>query len=154
MERYIDWMRRAMRGRESYPAAETLGMKIVSVRRGRVVMEMLVDERHWNPMGTVHGGIFAELADAAMGSAFACTLDPGETSALFEIKMNFLRPVWKTRLTAVARVVKRGESLGLVECDVRDSRRRLVAKGLATCMILRGRAAAGRAFRARFRRRP
>jgi uncharacterized protein (TIGR00369 family) len=61
-----------------------------------------------NPMGTLHGGVYCDLADAAMGYAYASTLAEGETFTTVELKINFFRPVRKGRLTAEARVVKAG----------------------------------------------
>ena len=58
------------------PIAETMGFELSALEPGRVVLEMTVDERHHNPMGTVHGGTLSDLADAAMGLAHATQLDP------------------------------------------------------------------------------
>src|SRR5262249_37931122 len=118
---------------------------VVSVEPGSAVFGLDTDlERHANPMGTVHGGILCDLADAAMGFAYASTLGPGESFTTIELKINFLRPVWQTRLTAAARVVQGGRTLGLVECDVTDASDRLVARVSSTCMTLRDAQAQGR----------
>jgi uncharacterized protein (TIGR00369 family) len=61
-----------------------------------------------------------------------------------ELKISFLRPVWKAKLRAEARIVRAGKVVGLVECDVIDDRQRLVARASSTCMTLRGSGAAGR----------
>ena len=95
-------------------------------------------------MGTVHGGILCDLADAAMGFAYAGTLEEDETFTTLELKINFLRPVWQTRLSATASVVQRGRTIGLVECDVSDAGGRLVARASSTCMTLRDDQAHGR----------
>jgi uncharacterized protein (TIGR00369 family) len=92
----------------------------------------------------VHGGVLCDLADAAMGMAYASALEEGETFTTLELKINFLKPVWSGRLTAAGRVVKHGRTIGLVECDVRDDDGHLVARASSTCMTLRGDAAAGR----------
>jgi uncharacterized protein (TIGR00369 family) len=72
-----------------------------------------------------------------MGYAYAATLVEGETFTTVELKINFFRPVRKSRLTAEARVVKAGSTLGYVECDVTDQTGKLVAKAASTCMKLR-----------------
>ena len=74
----------------------------------------------------------------------AGTLADGETFTTLELKINFLKPVWSGRLTATARVVKPGRTVGLVECDVRDDDGHLVARASSTCVTLRGDAAVGR----------
>ena len=88
--------------------------------QGHAVFEMETDERHHNPMGTLHGGVYCDLADAAMGYAYAGTLGEGESFTTVELKINFFRAVRKATLTAEARVVKAGNTLGYVECDVKD----------------------------------
>jgi len=88
-------------------------------------------------MGTLHGGVYCDLADAAMGYAYAATLGEGETFTTIELKINFLRAVRKATLTAEARVVKAGSSLGYVECDVKDQTGKLVARAANTCMKLK-----------------
>ena len=95
-------------------------------------------------MGTLHGGIICDIADAAMGVAFASTLAEGESFTTLELKINFLRPVWKATLRAKARVVRAGKLVGLVECDVVDEKKRLVARASITCLTLRGQLAEGR----------
>ena len=92
----------------------------------------------------MHGGVLCDLADAAMGYAYASSLAEQETFTTVELKINFLRPVWQTRLTAIGHVVQRGRTLGLVECDVTDAQDRLVARASSTCMTLRDAQAAGR----------
>ncbi len=107
-------------------------------------MEMTAGPQHANPMGTVHGGILCDLADAAMGMAYASTLDEGESFTTLELKINFLKPVWSGRLRATGRIVKGGHTVGLVECDIHDDKDRLVARASSTCLTLRGEQAEGR----------
>src|SRR5271154_24215 len=99
------------------PIGQLLGFVLKSIESGRAVFEMEVDERHHNPLGTLHGGIYCDLADAAMGYAYAATLGEGETFTTVELKINFFRPVRKGKLSAEARVVRAGSNLGYVECD-------------------------------------
>jgi uncharacterized protein (TIGR00369 family) len=127
------------------PIAATVGMRFVSAGDGRALFEMEADPaRHGNPMGTVHGGILCDLADAAMGMAYACLLEDGESFTTLELKINFLRPVWRTTLRAEGVVVQRGRTVGLVECTVTDDAGRLIAKASSTVLTLRGEQAAGR----------
>src|SRR6202048_759878 len=102
------------------PIARLLGFVLKAIEPGRAVFEMEVDERHHNPMGTLHGGIYCDLADAAMGYAYAATLGEGETFTTVELKINFLRAVRQATLTAEAKVVKAGATLGYVEGEVKD----------------------------------
>lgn len=81
-----------------------------------------------------------------MGIAYGCALGEGEAFTTLELKINFLRPVWSGKLRAVGRVVKKGATIGLAECDVLDEKERLVARASSTCMTLRGDQAQGRSF--------
>ena len=95
-------------------------------------------------MGTLHGGILCDIADTAMGVAFASTLAPGETFTTVELKINYLRPVREAKLRAEGRVVQRGRTIGYAECEVTDENGKLIAKSNSTCLVLRGEQASGR----------
>jgi uncharacterized protein (TIGR00369 family) len=118
------------------PIARLLGLVMKSLEPGHAVFEMEIDERHHNPMGTLHGGIYCDLADLAMGNAYAATLGEGETFTTIELKINFFRAVRKATLTAEAKVIKAGNTLGYVECDVKDENGNLLARAASTCMKL------------------
>jgi len=120
------------------PIAQLIGFRLVSAGEGAAVFEMDADERHWNPMGTLHGGVLCDIADAAMGVAYATKLEEGESFTTVELKINYLRPVWRAHLRASARIVKKGRKVGLVECDVTDEKGNLVARASSTCMTLSG----------------
>ena len=138
MTTILENARRVQRGEAPPPPiGRLLGFVLKAVEPGRAVFEMEADERHHNPMGTLHGGVYCDLADAAMGYAYAATLDEGETFTTVELKINFLRAVRQGRLTAEARLVKAGSSLGYVECEVKDEQGQLVAKAASTCMKLK-----------------
>src|SRR5579862_8871835 len=119
------------------PIGRLLGFVLKVIEPGHAVFEMEADERHHNPMGTLHGGVYCDLADAAMGYAYAATLGEGETFTTVELKINFFRPVRKGKLTAEAKVIRAGKNLGYVECDVKNEEGTLVARAASTCMKLR-----------------
>src|SRR5213594_1108459 len=110
------------------PIVTALGITMIRAADGTAEFGYVADGRHANPMGTLHGGILCDLADAAMGMAYAGTLEDGETFTTLELKINFLRPVWTGRLVATGRVVKGGRTVGLVECDIVDDEKRLIAR--------------------------
>lgn len=119
------------------PVSRLIGFVMKSIEPGHAIFEIEADERHHNPMGTLHGGIYCDLADAAMGFAYASTLGEDETFTTIELKINFLGAVRKATLTAEARVVKAGSTLGYIECEVKDQTGKLVAKAASTCLKLR-----------------
>jgi uncharacterized protein (TIGR00369 family) len=124
--------------------ATLIGFRLVSIEPGRAQFTLDADHRHHNPMGTLHGGVLCDIADAAMGLAYGSTLDEGETFTTLELKINFLRPVRSGRLVADGLVVQRGKTVGLAECSVTDESGRLIAKATSTCLTLRGEQARGR----------
>jgi uncharacterized protein (TIGR00369 family) len=124
--------------------ARLIGFEAKEIASGRATVTLAAGPQHANPMGTLHGGILCDIADAAMGMAFASTLAPEESFTTVELKINFFRPVWQARLTAEGTVVQRGRTTGYVECAITDEENRLVAKAASTCMVLRGQKAAGR----------
>jgi len=126
------------------PVARLIGFEAEEIADGRAVVRLAAGGQHANPMGTLHGGILCDIADAAMGMAFASTLAPGESFTTIELKINFFRPVWEARLRAEGKVVRRGSTIGYIECEITDEGGRLVAKAASTCMALRGDSARGR----------
>jgi uncharacterized protein (TIGR00369 family) len=120
------------------PIADLIGFRVEEIDGGRAVGWLRTGPQHANPMGTLHGGVLCDLADAAMGMAFVTTLTPGESFTTMSLSIDFFRPVWQTLLRAEARVVNRGKNVGYVECDVTDQDGKQVAKARSSCFILRG----------------
>ena len=115
---------------------KTLGMKLVRFGEGEATLKMTVDRKFHNPMGTLHGGIMTDLADACMGIATISTLSEDETFTTLELKMNFIRPVYEDEITAEAKVIHRGRKVVLAESVVKNREGKEVARGTATQMVL------------------
>ena len=126
------------------PVSKLIGFKLEFIEKGRAIVTLEADDRHRNPMGTLHGGVLCDIADAAMGMAYASSLAEGETFTTLELKINFLKPVWNASLRAEGIVVRQGRTVGMVECTIKDAKGVLVAKASSTCMTLRGEQARGR----------
>ena len=120
------------------PIAELIGFEVVAIGEGRAIGSLQAGPQHANPMGTLHGGVLCDIADAAMGMAFASTLAPDESFTTIALSINFFRPVWQSRLKAEARVINRGKSVGYLECDVTDQDGKHIARANSTCFVLRG----------------
>ena len=118
--------------------ADVIGFRIDEAQDGRAVTSMQAGPQHANPMGTLHGGVLCDLADAAMGMAFVSTLASDESFTTMALSINFFRPIWESRLRAEAHVVNRGRNVGYLECDVRDQDGRLIARATSSCLVLRG----------------
>ena len=141
----LDHLAKMARGEaESPPIAELIGFRITEVALGRVVTEMDASRRHANPMGTLHGGVICDLADAALGFAMVTTLEAEESFTTLDLTAKYFKPVWEARIRATATVTKRTRALGFIECDVTDEGGSLVAKVFSSCMVLRGEEAKGR----------
>jgi uncharacterized protein (TIGR00369 family) len=141
----LDRLEKLMRGElPPPPIAKLIGFDLIEVKPGEAVIEFEATEAHANPMGTLHGGVLCDIADAAMGIAYSANLAEGESFTTLELKINFMKPIWKARLRAVGRVRKQGRTVGLVECDVTDEQGSLVAHATSTCMTLRDKHAQGR----------
>jgi uncharacterized protein (TIGR00369 family) len=126
------------------PIAMLIGFRVVAVSPGSATVQLEAGPQHANPMGTLHGGVLCDIADAAMGIAYTTNLAEGESFTTLELKINFLKPIWKATLTAEGKVVKQGRTTGLVECRITDAKGSLVAHATSTCMTLRGTTAHGR----------
>src|SRR5438132_7910209 len=133
------------RGRANdIPFARLIEFEEKEIVDGRATVMLAAGLQHANPMGTLDGGILCDIADAAMGMAFASTLTSEESFTTVELKINFFRPIWQAELKAEGTVVQRGRTIGYVECNITDEENRLVARAASTCMVLRGQKSAGR----------
>jgi len=125
--------------------AKTIGFDLVDIGEATATMEMQVNlKMHANPMGTLHGGVLCDIADAAIGTAHATTLQEGESFTSVDLRINFFRPVWDGTIRATARVVQLGKTISYYTCDVTRPDGNLVATVTSSVMTLRGDKAQGR----------
>lgn len=142
---HLNNLRGLVTGETDPPAiAKLIGFVAKRVEFGTATMELETAARHANPMGTLHGGVICDVADAAMGIAFATTLEDDESFTTLDLTAKYFKPVWNARIQATAQVVKRTRTLGHIECEVTDETGSLVAKVFSGCMVLRGKDAQGR----------
>ena len=141
MPDFSAYIQSVLRGETIIPVAQLVGFKVIKAEGGQSQLELEAGPQHANPMGTLHGGVLCDIADAAMGMAFASTLAPEESFTTIALNINFFRPVWQARLKAEARVINRGKSVGYLECDVTDQDGKHIARANSTCFVLRGESA-------------
>ncbi|WP_051485871.1 PaaI family thioesterase [Nocardioides sp. J54] len=132
---------RAMRDGHLPPApiADTLGFAGFDVpERGTAVFELDPEPRHYNPIGSVHGGVHATLLDSACGCAVHSTLAVGEAYTSLDLTVKFLKAVTvdSGRLRAVGTVIQRGRRTALAEAKLYDGQDRLVAYASSSCLIM------------------
>jgi uncharacterized protein (TIGR00369 family) len=113
-----------------------LGAQLERVTDGEVDVSLVVETRHLNLAGTLHGGLIATLADTATGLAFRTTLETETTFLTSSLSVTFLRPGRRGTLTAKGRVVKRGTRFGYAEADVEDGEGRLLARATGTFTVM------------------
>lgn len=121
------------------PIAASLGFGGVEVEPGRVVFEVTPAEYHYNPIGTVHGGVMCTLADSAMGCAVHSALPPGVTYTSLEVKVSFLKPVTTATgaLRCEGRVISLGSRVATAEARLTGADGTLYGHATTTCLLLR-----------------
>ena len=135
----IDYVRAIFDGElPQPPIAELMGFRGVEAEPGRAVFEMEPRPQHYNPIGSVHGGVAMTLLDSAMGVAVHSLLEPGVRYTTLEVKTNFVRTI--TADTGVIRcegtVLHKGSRIATAEGKITDSSGRLLAHGTTTCLIM------------------
>ena len=125
--------------------AKTLGFRLIEVGPGTATIELMADtEIHANPMGTIHGGVWCDIADAAIGTAHATRLEEGESFTSIDLQITFFRPAWNGRIRAVAKPVNLGRQISCYVCDILRDDDKLIAQVTSTVMTLRADRASGR----------
>ncbi|MER7809757.1 PaaI family thioesterase [Streptomyces sp900116325] len=119
------------------PIAATLDFSLDEAEHGRVVFSLVPGEEHYNPIGSVHGGVYATLLDSAAGCAVQSTLPQGMGYTSLDLTVKFLRPVTVDtgRIRAVGTVVSSGRRTALAEARLLDEKDRLLAHATSTCML-------------------
>lgn len=121
----------------SPPIASLVGFERLSVAEGEVAVTLTPAELHYNPLGTVHGGVISTLLDTVAGCAVHTTLPAGTYYASLDLAVKFLRPVTAATgpVTATGTVVHRGSRTALAHATLTDAEGRLLATATSTCMI-------------------
>ncbi len=119
------------------PISATLGIVDFGGEVGAIHCSLVPELRHYNPLGTVHGGVLSAMLDTAAGCSVHSTLAAGEGYTSLDLTVKFLRPatVESGRLTATGRVIQRGRRTALAEAQVHDAAGKLVAHATSSCMI-------------------
>jgi uncharacterized protein (TIGR00369 family) len=113
-----------------------LGLRLEQLAAGRADVSLMIEPKHRNLMGTLHGGMISTLADTATGVAMGSSLDADESWTTTSLHVTFLAPGRDGRITALGRVVRRGRRFGYAEADIVDDRGALLARASATFAIM------------------
>ena len=140
----LEYLRGIARGEYApAPIAATLGMMELrpeDITEGRVVFRFQPEGFHYNPIGSVHGGVFATLLDSAVGCAVQTTLPAGAGYTTLELKVNFIRPLLAggPSVQAIGEVIHTTRQTGIAEGRIVDENGKLYAHCTTTCLIWRG----------------
>jgi uncharacterized protein (TIGR00369 family) len=119
------------------PISEVLGFHLVEAETGRAVFAGTPEFRHYNPIGSVHGGFAATLLDSAVACAIATMMNKGDVWTTLELKINYVRAMTTETgpVRAEGRVIHRGRTVATSEGDLKDAAGKLYAHATTTCMI-------------------
>jgi uncharacterized protein (TIGR00369 family) len=119
------------------PVMDMLGGVRLEVAEGQVTALMTAREFHYNPLGTVHGGVLAALLDTAASCAVHSVLPAGTGYTTLDLATRFLRPVTMDsgELRCEGSVLSRGRRTAVAEARLSDGSGRLVAHATATCLL-------------------
>jgi uncharacterized protein (TIGR00369 family) len=137
----IDFLEAIRRGElPPAPIAELLGFEIRDLRPGQVSFAMQPDERHYNPIGSVHGGVAATLLDTVMGCALHTRLTQGVAYTTLDISVRYLKPMTVQTHTVLATgtVVHLGRRTATAEARlVQEETGSLLATSTSTLLLIR-----------------
>ncbi|HEX4061413.1 MAG TPA: PaaI family thioesterase [Streptosporangiaceae bacterium] len=121
------------------PIAATLDFGLVSVEPGRVVFDITPAEFHYNPIGSMHGGVYATLCDSACGCAVHSLLPAGAFYTSLDLATRFIRPVTAGtgRLLCEGTVAHFGSRTALAHARLTDETGKLYAEATSNCMLFR-----------------
>ena len=123
------------------PYFELLSMKLQDAGIGYSVLEIDLTQKHLQPFGMVHGGVFASIIDAAaFWSVYFAIEDPSAGLTTVDLKLNFLAPAVSGKLIARGRQIKIGNTLGYAEAEVTDEKGSILSHGTSTVIVLPGKA--------------
>jgi uncharacterized protein (TIGR00369 family) len=146
----LDYLRAIAEGRiAAAPIAVLLGMSILAVEPGHVVFGLDVGEHLYNPIGSVHGGVFCTLLDSAMGCAVHASLDRGQAYTTLELKVNLVKALTTKTPSVVAtgQVVSAGRRVITASGQITGPDGTLYAHATTTCLVLDPQSAAGQEVR-------
>ncbi len=127
------------RAKDEIPYWSLLGMQVVDMKKGWSKMKVPFKENLRNANGVIHGGVIFSVADSAMGTALITLIDKNDFISTIEMKINFIKPGKGDAIIAEADIIHRGATTAIGDIHVRDSEGNLLAKGLATYAIRKGR---------------
>ncbi len=140
----LDYLRGIAEGRiPAAPIAALMGMSLVQAEPGQVTFRLDVGEHLYNPIGSVHGGVFCTLLDSAMGCSVHASLSRGQAYTSLELKVNFIKPLTlgTPSVVATGQVISLGRRVATASAQITGPDGTLYAHGTTTCLIFDARSA-------------
>ncbi|ABD05995.1 Phenylacetic acid degradation-related protein [Rhodopseudomonas palustris HaA2] len=134
----LDFVRAIFDGRlPQPPIMQTIEPFDCTAEPGLIVMHSLPALRHYNPIGSVHGGYAATLLDSAMGLAVQSMLQPGQGYTTLEFKISFVRGMSADTgmIRTEGRIFNVGRRAATAEAKITDSNGRLLSHATTTCLV-------------------
>lgn len=134
----LGFLREVLAGRlPAPPVAAALGFTLEEAEHGRAVFVLVPGEEHYNPIGSVHGGVYATLLDSAAGCAVQSVLPQGMGYTSIDLTLKFLRPITVDtgKIRAIGTVLNSGRRTALAQAELRDSDDRLLAHATSSCLL-------------------
>jgi uncharacterized protein (TIGR00369 family) len=134
----LDFVRAIFDGKlPSPPIMQTIEPFDSTAEHGQVVFHSVPGFRHYNPIGSVHGGYAATLLDSAMGLAVQTTLPAGTGYTTLEFKISFIRGMSKDTgvVRSEGRTLNVGRRAATAEARITDAKGRLLAHATTTCLV-------------------
>lgn len=134
----LEVMQAMLAGQLPYPhIADTLDFALIEVGPGLAVFQGVPQLKHYNPLGSVHGGWFATLLDSALGCAVHTTLPAGRGYTTAELSVNIVRAatIHSGPLRAIGKAVHSGRQLATAEARLVGPDDKLYAHATTTCLV-------------------
>ncbi|WP_225430135.1 PaaI family thioesterase [Deinococcus detaillensis] len=139
----LEYLRGMARGEYAPPPiGDTLGFRLpreADVQDGQVTFYLTPEEFHYNPIGSVHGGVYAALLDSALGCCIHTKLPAGVGYTTLDLAVKYLRPlkVGMGEVRAVGKVISVSQRVATAEAQILDAAGKLCATATTSCLILR-----------------
>jgi uncharacterized protein (TIGR00369 family) len=120
------------------PIMQTLGARLESVCKGQAVFAMTPSESHYNPIGSVHGGVYATLLDSAAACAVHSMLPAGVAYTSLDLSVRFIGAINVDTgpITCTGTVKHLGRRTALAEAVLNSASGKLLATATSSCLIL------------------
>ncbi|HEX5202634.1 PaaI family thioesterase [Paractinoplanes rhizophilus] len=119
------------------PIMHLIDLASLEAEEGTVTLRLDPQEFHYNPLGSMHGGVISTLLDTAAACSVHSTLPVGVGYTSLDLTVKFLRPITIAtgRIVCTGKVLQRGRRTALAEASIVDGADRLMAHATSSCIL-------------------